>query len=162
MRRVDEAREGGEPASEIRSRTDRPTDGQAAPSAPPPQQACCNCEYSAGIRHIRHAVRCISLLFAFSLYLSRARARAQRPPCLYTVSISPLYFLLRIWTFPPCYPSALTPSLYLSFSLSLFSTLSRTLSRPATLSVVAVADTEGRQKAIGANGLVARTRRPFD
>lgn len=160
MRRVDEAREGGEPASEIRSRTDRPTDRRLPPRHPRNKRVA-----TASIRQefatfgMRYDASRFSLR---SLSISLARARAQRPPCLYTVSISPLYFLLRIWTFPPCCPSALTPSLYLSFSLSLFSTLSRTLSRPATLSVVAVADTEGRQKAIGANGLVARTRRPFD
>lgn len=65
-------------------------------------------------------------------------------PSLFSVgfiaSVSSLYFLL-------CPLSSLPPSLQLF---------------PLPASVVAVADAKGRQKAIGANGVVARTRRPFD
>lgn len=65
-----------------------------------------------------------------------------------------------------CVPPPYTRTSLLSLSLSLSRLrsffISVAFSYPLCSSPMAVPDTKGRQKAIGANGLVARTRRPFD
>lgn len=110
--------------------------GRAPISLPHPQCTCRNCE---------------SIRQEFATF---GMQRGAFLSSLRTLSQHPFSLLRRIhrFRFIPVLPTTchLPPPLSLSVGF------------PLPASVVAVADTKGRQKAIGANGVVARTRRPFD
>lgn len=114
MRRVDEAREGGEPASEIRSRTDRPTDRRLPPRHPRNKRVA-----TASIRQefATFGMRCDASRFSLrslSISLSRARARSDDPAS----TPFPFHPCTSYYVYGPFLPATLPPSHPRSISLS--------------------------------------------